>query len=88
MYVNVEEMMYNRLLICGKKIMYIDWLKKKDTNRFSWWIFSRFLYVGMENFHTMYNVYKYEIFSCIHAYANLHVRLWNEMYVRRNGIEH
>jgi hypothetical protein len=42
----------------------------------------------MENFHTMHNVYKYEIFSCIHVYANLHVRLWNEMYVRRNGIEH
>jgi len=41
----------------------------------------------MENFHTMYNVYKYEIFSCIHVYANLHVRLWNAMYVRRNGIE-
>jgi hypothetical protein len=44
----------------------------------------------MEIFHTIYNVYtnmKY-FHVYIHVYANLHVRLWNEVYVRRNGIEH
>lgn len=67
--------------------MYIDWLKKMIKIDIHQQFRNFCMLYG--NFHTMYNVYKlWNIFSCIHVYANLHVRLWNEMYVRRNGIEH
>jgi hypothetical protein len=59
MYVSVEEMMY-RILICGKKNNVCRLIKKMIQIDFMN-IFEIFV-CCMINFHTMYNVYKYEIF--------------------------